>query len=140
MESTAFTSFESGPHMTVHDLERWAALAAASAVMVYGFSRRSLPGICLAAAAAPIAYRGFVGKWPFANEYAADDPKSALAGGKGIHVIEAVRLERPVHEVYRFWRQLENLPRVLTHLERVTDLGHGQSHWIARGPAGLGVE
>jgi uncharacterized membrane protein len=140
MESMEFSSFEPGPpHVNIHDLERWATLAAASAVMVYGFTRRSLPGMCLAFAATPIAYRGVVGKWPFANGHA-DDTKSALSGDKGIHVIESIRLETPVDEVYRFWRQLENLPRVLTHLERVTDLGNGQSHWIARGPGGLGVE
>jgi uncharacterized membrane protein len=51
-----------------------------------------------------------------------------------------VRIERPVSEISAFWRQLENLPRVFTHLERVTDLGNGRSHWVARGPADLSVE
>jgi uncharacterized membrane protein len=51
-----------------------------------------------------------------------------------------VRLERPLSEVYGFWRQLENLPRVLTHLQYVTDLGGGRSHWVARGPGDLSVE
>ena len=28
----------------------------------------------------------------------------------------------------------------MTHLEQVTDLGNGTSHWVAKGPAGLRVE
>ena len=141
MESTALSFVEPGRRVSVHELERWASLAAASAVIVYGFSRRSVPTALLAAAAAtPIAYRGLVGTWPFENGHAADDTRSALAGRRGIHVRESIRLETPVAEVYRFWRRLENLPHVFTHLEDVTELGDGRSHWIARGPAGLGVE
>jgi uncharacterized membrane protein len=125
------------PLTDIREIERWASLAAATAVLAYGFSRRSVPGVAIAAAAAtPFAYRTLAGKWPFEN----GDTRSALAGGRGIHVREAVRVERPVSDVYAFWRQLENLPRVFTHLEQVTDLGNGRSHWVARGPADLGVE
>ena len=68
------------------------------------------------------------------------DTRAALSGDGGIRVREAVRLEKPVDEVYRFWRRLENLPRFMTYLERVDDLGNGRSHWVAKGPAGLRVE
>jgi len=125
--------------ISIHELERWASLAAAGAVMAYGFSRRTAPGVALAVAATPLVYRGIAGRWPFENGYATDT-RRALSGDSGIHVREAVRVERPVEEIYGFWRQLENLPRVLTHLEQVSDLGDGRSHWIARGPADLGVE
>jgi uncharacterized membrane protein len=121
----------------IRELERWASLAAATAVMAYGLTRRSVPGVALAAAAAtPFAYRSLVGRWPFEN----GDTRTALSGDRGIHVRETVRIERPVSEVYAFWRQLENLPRVLTHLEQVTELDNGRSHWVARGPVDLGVE
>jgi uncharacterized membrane protein len=55
-------------------------------------------------------------------------------------VRESVRVDRPVATVYGFWRRLENLPRFMTHLDAVTDLGGGRSHWLAAGPAGLAVE
>ena len=51
-----------------------------------------------------------------------------------------MRLELTVADVYRFWRRLENLPRFMTHLNRVTETPDGKSHWVARGPAGLAVE
>ena len=125
------------PSTEIREIERWVSLAAATAVMAYGFSRRSASGVALAAvAASPFAYRTLSGKWPFEN----GDTRMALSGGRGIHVRESVRLERPVSDIYSFWRQLENLPRVFTHLEQVSDLGNGRSHWVARGPADLGVE
>jgi uncharacterized membrane protein len=99
--------------------------------------------MCLALAATPLAYRGLVGQWPprFTTGRAAHgDPRVALAGDRGIHVRESVRVETPVAEVYRFWRELENLPRFMTHLERVSDLGNGRSHWVAKGPADLSIE
>jgi uncharacterized membrane protein len=102
-------------------------------------SRRSLSGVALAAAAAPLAYRGATSVWPgFSNGSA--DTRVALAGGRGIHVREAIRLELPLEVVYVFWRRLENLPLFMTHIQEVRDLGGGRSHWVAEGPAGTPVE
>ena len=126
------------PH-TGHDLERWAGVAMATAVVAYGLSRRSLSGVAIAAAAAPLAYRGVTGAWPgFAN--GAGDTRVALAGDRGIHVREAIRLEVPLEVVYVFWRRLENLPLFMRHLKDVRDLGGGRSHWVADGPGDMPVE
>ncbi len=57
-----------------------------------------------------------------------------------MHVRESVRLEVPISEVYRFWRRLENLPRFMTHLDRVTEASDGTSHWVAAAPGGMSVE
>ena len=142
MEHTAFSSFESDhPRSGSSDLERWATLAAAAAAMAYGFSRRSVAGTCLAFAAAPFAYRGVVGQWPQLPSFGtAEDTRVALAGDRGIHVRESVRVAKPVDEVYRFWRQVDNFPCFMSYVEQVTDLGGGRSHWVAKGPAGLKVE
>jgi uncharacterized membrane protein len=43
-------------------------------------------------------------------------------------------------DVYRFWRNFENLPRFMKHLESVEDLGDGRSRWTAKGPAGTSVD
>ena len=58
----------------------------------------------------------------------------------------AVRIERvttinkPVHEVYQFWRQFENFPKFMRHLESVEALGERRSRWRAKAPAGMTVE
>jgi uncharacterized membrane protein len=134
-ESTSGTS-RSG------DLERWVSLGAATGLVAYGLSRRTVRGRWLAAAAAPFAYRVVAGHWPrFVNGRPDERPTTtALAGNRGVDVREAIRLEKPVTEVYRFWRRLENLPQFMSHLERVTELDDRRSHWTARGPAGMRVE
>jgi uncharacterized membrane protein len=124
------------------DVERWASLVTASVAVAYGLQRRTLPGIFLAVAATPFAYRGLAGEWPPFKRLltAHEDTRTALGGERGVRVRDAIRLEKPLDEVYRFWRRLENLPQFMTHLERVTEVGDGRSHWVAKGPAGTRVE
>ncbi len=64
---------------------------------------------------------------------------SAQAGG-GIHVEQSITVGRPPEEIYRFWRDFENLPRFMEHLESVKVLDDRRSHWRARAPAGSSVE
>ena len=40
--------------------------------------------------------------------------------GQGTKVEQSITINRPVLEVYRFWRNFENLPRFMDHLEAVT--------------------
>ena len=117
--------------------QRWATIATATAAIAFGISRRSVPGLCLAAAATPLAYRGVTGEWPRLANGRAHDTRAALGGKAGVLVHEAMRVEKPLDEVYAFWRRFENLPRFMTYLETVTDLGNGRSHWVAKGPAGV---
>jgi uncharacterized membrane protein len=57
-----------------------------------------------------------------------------------IHADGRITVNRPVGEVYRAWRNLENLPRFMVHLESVHHLGDGRSRWRAAGGAGIDVE
>jgi uncharacterized membrane protein len=50
-----------------------------------------------------------------------------------------ITVNKPRQEVYRFWRQLSNLPSFMTHLESVEATGAGRSRWTATGPAGKKV-
>ena len=67
-------------------------------------------------------------------------PVASVGRGQGIKVEESVTINRPVLEVYRFWRNFENLPRFMDHLEAVTVIDDSRSHWVAKGPAGTKVE
>jgi len=58
----------------------------------------------------------------------------------GIRVVASTTVNKPREQVYRFWRQLENLPRFMSHLEKVEITGTRTSHWKAKAPAGLTVE
>lgn len=47
-------------------------------------------------------------------------------------------INKPVGEVYDFWRNLENLPKFMSHLESVKDIDENTSEWTAKGPGGIG--
>ena len=51
-------------------------------------------------------------------------------------VIFSVTINKPVAEVYAFWRAFENLPQFMDYLESVTPRGEGRSHWVAKLPVG----
>jgi uncharacterized membrane protein len=131
----------------ISGFERWSSLAAGLVILSYGLKRRPAALVSLAAVAAPLVFRGLTGHcFVYSSlgvataEPDRSDTRKALGGERGVRVRESIRIERPVDEVYRFWRQLENLPRFMSNLERVTDFGGGRSHWVAKAPAGTTVE
>ena len=70
------------------------------------------------------------------------DPMTTAADAKhqGTRVRRSITVNRPADEVYAFWRNFENLPRFMKHLESVQVTGGGRSHWKAKAPAGTSVE
>jgi uncharacterized membrane protein len=56
-----------------------------------------------------------------------------------IRIRKAITIGRAAEELYRFWRDFENLPRVMTHLESVRVTGERRSHWKAKAPLGFRV-
>jgi uncharacterized membrane protein len=60
--------------------------------------------------------------------------------GGSIKVEKTVTVNRSAEEIHRFWRNFENLPRVMNHLKAVRSIDDRRSHWVAKGPAGMEVE
>jgi uncharacterized membrane protein len=52
----------------------------------------------------------------------------------------AVTVNRPPEEVYRFWRNLQNLPLFMSHLESVHLRDDRRSRWVARGAGRTRIE
>jgi uncharacterized membrane protein len=67
-------------------------------------------------------------------------PVASVPRGEGVKVERSVVVSRPAAELYHFWRNFENLPRFMDHLESVTVLDENRSHWVAKAPAGMRVE
>ena len=152
-------TLEGGARVNVGRVERWLSMVAGGALAAYGLKRRSTPGGAAALAGAALLYRGATGH---CNVYGAlginranghahghgtgeiadrgSDTRRRLGGARGIHVEESLTINRPIAEVYRFWRNFENLPQFMRHLESVAMREAGISHWVARGPAGMKVE
>jgi uncharacterized membrane protein len=57
-----------------------------------------------------------------------------------VRVKAAVTVRQPRSRVYRFWRDFENFPQFMIHLESVQPTGDRHSHWVATAPAGRTVE
>jgi uncharacterized membrane protein len=53
-----------------------------------------------------------------------------------LHVRTSLAIARPPEALYRFWRNLSNLPTVMPHLKSVSALDAMRSHWSAVGPGG----
>jgi uncharacterized membrane protein len=68
------------------------------------------------------------------------DEKETKLNKEGIHVVKSVTINQPPETIYRFWRNFENLPRFMDHLESVTVIDERYSHWVAKGPLGKRVE
>ncbi|HKC62771.1 MAG TPA: SRPBCC family protein [Pyrinomonadaceae bacterium] len=133
--------------VNVGQTERWASALAGGALAIYGLTRRTWGGVVLALVGGTLIYRGSTGYCHMYDmlgvntaETDTDNPLVSVPAGKGIKVEKSVEINRSPEELYRFWRNFENLPRFMNHLESVKITGEGRSHWIARAPAGRTVE
>ncbi len=63
-----------------------------------------------------------------------------LSGSSAIEVAKAISINKKPDEVYRFWRNFENLPRFMAHLDSVKVIDDKHSHWKVDAPAGMTVE
>ena len=90
----------------------------------------------LAAATAAVVGVAALDVWSGAES--SDD--EGILSGEPIRVKRAITIRRSPDEVYAFWRDLTNLPRFMSYLESVEELGNGRSRWRAAAPAGTTVE
>jgi uncharacterized membrane protein len=124
--------------------ERWVSLAAGGALFGLGFDGKG-PGLASSLVGGYLLYRALTGNCLAyqALGFSTSDstaPASAVAAGHGTRVEHVVTVNKPVDQVYAFWRDFENLPRFMAHLVDVDTTTDGRSRWIAKGPLGLQVE
>ena len=55
-------------------------------------------------------------------------------------VHKTITINKDAAELYKFWRNFEQLPQIMSHLQSVTQLDKQRSRWVAKGPAGMNVE
>ena len=134
------TEFIERQEVNVGSAERSASVAAGALLAVLGISRRSLPGMLVAGIGGMMLYRGATGHCHVYDamgiDTAADEQRQLSEeeiAAKGIHVEQAMLINRTPEDLYAFWRDFSNLPRFMTHLERV-DVREGgkRSHWVAQ--------
>ena len=128
------------------DAERWSSMAAGLGLVAYGLSRRRTSGWMVAGFGALLFQRGVSGHCRtyellgINTAGTGEDTRRALGGSAGVIVDESVTINQPIELLYRFWRNLENLPRFMRHLESVERITDTLSRWRAGGPGGTTVE
>jgi uncharacterized membrane protein len=129
----------------VGEAERLLSVLGGGALTLFGLTRGSLGGLALAGVGCGFVCRGVAGHcmvYEFLGVNTAEPrgPATSVPAARGVKVRKSVTIDRSPEDLYRFWRDFENLPRVMSHLESVKDLGNRRSHWVARAPLGTTVE
>ncbi|CBN58043.1 MULTISPECIES: SRPBCC family protein [Kamptonema] len=112
------------------DKERWASLIGGGALVLYGLSQRSLRGALVAIAGGGLAYHGVSG----------GNVVQSAENMDNIKVEKTVTIDKSPEELYRFWRDFENLPHFMKHLKSVKVIDDKRSHWIASAPMDNSIE
>lgn len=118
------------------EVERWTSLIGGGALVLTGLRERSLRGALLALAGGGLAYHGAT------SDKSLPEKITEAAGlNNSIRVEKSVTIfNKSPEELYRFWRNFENLPSFMKHLQRVDILSDTRSHWVTRAPMDTVVE
>lgn len=123
-------------HRNVSESGRWLSTLAGG-VFIYRALRGRNP-LLMTLLGGYLAYRGATGYCPISASLGPSVPRGnwAVSRDQGIHVEEAVVIHKSPEVLYNFWRNFENLPRFMDHLESVKTFSNDRSHWIAKAPLG----
>jgi uncharacterized membrane protein len=127
-------------------IERVLTTIGGVALAFYGLKRRSTKGWLSAAAGSGLIACGVTGRSMILDAFGVNhagktqNPVVSVPHGEGIKVEQTITINRTPNQLYRFWRNFENLPLVMKHLESVTVIDDQHSHWVAKAPAGQAVE
>ena len=127
--------------VNVGEGERLACGIGGAALALYGIRRDDWGGAALALLGGALLYRGVTGHSEMYEALNVSTAGKSRAGWsrdvhRGLKVQKTVTVNRSPEECYRFWRDFENLPRFMRHLESVQVLDGNRSRWTARAPLG----
>jgi uncharacterized membrane protein len=134
--------------VNVNDVERWVSALAGGALTTLGVRRRDhMSGPILALLGAALVKRGLTGHCDVyqalglsSSHSTPRSPGASVDGSRAVRVDESVTIHLPRATVYKFWRNFENFPGFMEHLQSVTETSEKQSHWVAKAPLGRTIE
>lgn len=130
--------------VNVGKVERIASSVGGGALIGYALKNRSKSGILLGLIGAGLLYRGASGQceaYRTLGINTADKSEDrAEEVAREVHVERSITINSSRGEMFRFWRNFDNLPRFMENLESVTPIDENRSHWVAKGPGGKKLE
>lgn len=141
-ETKAVDTLREDLTMNVPERERLVSGVLGAGLLGFAVTRHG-PGrwlACLAGAA--LLHRSWSGRCKVYEALELDrrHDTRGVPGNRGIRVEESIDIRCPASALYRFWRDLEQLPRVMRHVDSVKVTSARRSHWKVRGPAGHELE
>jgi uncharacterized membrane protein len=122
--------------------ERMFSVLGGTVLGLYGLGRIRLSGVLLAGLGGALIYRGMTGSCRLYRALGISRSTTMtgeVRGQRGTKVERQVTVHAPADTLYRIWRNFENLPRFMSHLERVRVLSDRRSRWTVKTPAGVGA-
>lgn len=148
-QERSWADFLTDTSQNVSNTERIASVATGAGLVAYGIKRSDWLGALLSIAGGTLAYRGATGHCQIYDALDVDmSDKSLLSKGKAkaknwlsgdVEVVKSVTIDKSPAELYSFWREFENLPKFMDHLESVEVQDKMRSHWTAKAPLGSTV-
>ncbi|HWD37461.1 MAG TPA: SRPBCC family protein [Fimbriimonas sp.] len=123
------------------DVEHIAALTVGGLLFVSGIRRGGALGSLFKVGGLALLFRGQQGYGRLYNAMGIPLCHSLTGIGKqNVRVESSIVVNRPRAEIYRIWRNLQNLPVFMDHLVSVHELDDDDSLWVARAPAGMVIK
>jgi uncharacterized membrane protein len=122
--------------------ERIVSAAAGALLLLQGLKRRDPIGLLIAGVGSALAVRGATGHCHMYEALGVDtahgDKDQRRSPDRGTRIVQSLLINKTPEELYAYWRNFENLPNIMTHLESVRVLQDGRSHWVAKAPSIIG--
>ncbi len=124
--------------MNVPNRERVPSGVVGASLIAAGLARHGLARWTLLLVGGALLHRALTGHCAVYRQLDVDKrhQRSGVAGNRGTRIEAAVEIKSSAETLFQFWRNLENLPRVMRHVKSVEQRSDGRSHWKVAGPAG----
>jgi uncharacterized membrane protein len=120
--------------------ERLISLVGGGLLVLIGVRRRGPTGLLMGVVGGTMIARGMAGHFGVAEALGAlPEERDKPIWDRWIKVRKAITIMKPREEVFDFWRNFENLPKFMKHLQAVEILDERRSKWTAKAPAGQDV-
>jgi uncharacterized membrane protein len=144
--------WERSDRVNIGRVQRIVSTAAGSLLALYGIRRADVPGLLMATGGGVLLHRGATGHCMLlgslgvsttGNEWLQLAPRrgrhAEVSRRRAVRVEREVTIDKPIHEVYSFWRDVRNLPRAFRHVLAVSPIDERRSRWTAKAPGGTSV-
>ena len=118
--------------INVSNAERWVSIAGGVLLTYAGVKDKDPKFFSLLGPATYLFFRGVTGFCPLKNLL----KKNSVNQDKDISVsiFQKVTINKPVEEVYEFWKNFENLPTVMEHVFEIKQVEGRTSRWKVKIP------